>query len=228
VVISKSNNGWALEKIAEKLGEDYYYPYVIPNAEDVHVLSIQDTCYPEMTEFDYPCFYQFVSYHYNNHHFKVVDYSDHPISDSRPQLMEHIDFYQDKSGRIHILTRAWLTESYEATFDYIVIDETPSIQDTAYIDVAFNWLRLFEVGNDLYIIGNTYNKLAFIHPESGKVKYVSLDVDISGCYLYINAPRSGSHQDFLDVYLVAADPNEYTGKSYYLRFDHQAILEFLK
>lgn len=225
----KGTREWITKRLGEHLGEDNYYPYMLINGvDDIRALAIQDECRPE-TQFDYPCFYQYVSYFAFDEHEKIVDYSDHKLASTRPQLMDHLSFYLDESGDIHILTKARLDEEkpFKGTFDYI--SESTSM-DTSFIDPDFNWLRFFEYQNKLYLVGVTYDKLGIINLSNEKTYWLDIPKnDIFGSYIFTNDPKGGSDtSEYLDIYLVPADKNSYDHDALYLRLRLESIIQKLK
>jgi hypothetical protein len=174
VYIKNAKTGlWTEKRLGENLGHDNYYPYMIINGvEDIRALPVQDDYRPELTQFDYPCFYQYVRYFENNSHKKVVDYSNLEVAKERPQLMEQLDMHLDGNGDIHIITRAWLDDfpdRYKSTYDYLTgsLDNLKRV-DTEFLHKRFNWLRFFEYKGKMYMAGSTHEKLLLLILKTGK------------------------------------------------------------
>ncbi len=221
---------WQQLRLAEHLGEDNYYPYFIINAvDDIKALSVQDQCYPEMTQFDYPCFYQYVRYYSHGSYDKIVDYSDTDVASDRPQLMEHTGFHMATNGDTHMITRAWLgtgKDRYKGTFDYFIDNKSElTRQDTSYLSKNFNWLRFFEYNNQVYLLGITYDRVAIINPSDLSTTWLDVPKNmVAGSYIYTNNSRGGSDtEEYLDIYLVPGDKNNYDHNALYIKVDLKAF-----
>lgn len=228
---SSGTEEWEVRRLAETLGEDNYYPLMAINGvEDVRAFSVQDACYPEMTQFEYPCFYQYVRYYDAGEHKKTVDYSHLSIAEEKPQLIEQVGFMIDTSGDTHMISRARIDTgilSYKSTIDYYKgrINNLEKI-DTAYLGDMFNWLRIFEYKDTIYLVGATYDSAAIINTETEEIKWLDIPKDaIRGSYIYTNALRGGSDLDkYLDIYFVPADSNQYDHQSLYVRIELENIV----
>jgi hypothetical protein len=227
VYIKNAKTGlWTEKRLGENLGHDNYYPYMIINGvEDIRALPVQDDYRPELTQFDYPCFYQYVRYFENNSHKKVVDYSNLEVAKERPQLMEQLDMHLDGNGDIHIITRAWLDDfpdRYKSTYDYLTgsLDNLKRV-DTEFLHKRFNWLRFFEYKGKMYMAGSTHEKAAIIDIENRKTWWLDIKPeDIRGSYIFTNSKRSGSDTDkYLDIYFVPANKGSYNHDALYIRID---------
>ncbi len=225
-----SSMEWTSQRLAEHLGEDNYYPYMIINGmDDVRAFSVQDECYMEMTQFDYPCFYQYVRYYEDGRELKTVDYSDLEIAKERPQLMEQVGFHLDNEGDIHMMSRANIESGikrWNATFDYYSgsIDKLVK-EETDYISGFFNWLRFFEYDGKMYMVGAAYERAAIINVQTKETHWLDIDKDaIRGSYIYINSKRGGSDTDkYLDIYFVPANSDDYDHDGLYMRIDMEEI-----
>ncbi|MBI9010792.1 MAG: hypothetical protein JEZ08_01070 [Clostridiales bacterium] len=233
-VRAASDQTWRVHLLAENLEEDNYYTYPLINGlEDLRALNVQDACFPEMTQFDYPCFYQHVRYYENGLSPKIIDYSHLDIAKDRPQLIEHTGFHLASDGNIHIMTRAWIDgppNPYKGTFDYITGDiEHLEKINTDYLSSGFNWLRFFELNGDVFMVGTTFNKVGIIDPYNQVTYWLDIPKnDIKGSYLFTNAKRTGSDTNkYLDLYLVPGTQEFYNHSAKYIRIDLTELNRFL-
>lgn len=234
-VKSAFDQSWTVHRLAEDLEEDNYYTYPLINGlDDLRALNVQDACFPEMTEFDYPCFYQHVRYYENGLSPKIVDYSHLDIAENRPQLIEHTGFHLASDGNIHIMTRAWIDDppnSYKSTFDYFIGDvEQLDKQSTEYLSSGFNWLRFFELNGNVFMVGTTFDKVGIIDPINQATYWLDIPKsEIRAAYLFTNAKRTGSDTDeYLDLYLVPGSKQFYNHSAKYIRIDLEKLDGFLK
>lgn len=221
---------WTHLIAGENLGHDWFYPFVWVEKDSYHLLPVQDDYNGLGTaKIPYPNIYQKIMYmtYKNNVWSKeiIVNLSSDPLAKSRPRLLEQEELYVDKNGNIHILYKEFLDKDtqWKATHKHIIKSLTgTSEQNMIREKEDINWIRFFEVDDNLYYLYISYDS-AYIRKE-GKDELIKLSLpkDAHGAYPYIATKRGGTkdNEKYIDIILLAADQYDFkdgTNVNYYVR-----------
>ncbi len=230
VVWYKEKNGteWLQENAGTGLGSDYYYPYVQVTASGISILAVQD----DWAGPNLPAVYQKSHYFEKRNgywsHESIINLQSHTLAQSRSQLVDNSDVYEDASGNIILiyLTKLDPADQWLNTFIQTSRTGTSWNNETVTItDDKTNWIRMMEVDGQMYYFCSTWDKLYVKKGVAGK--YQRLDVPkVTGVYPYLAAPRSGTSlsSGYIDLLLLCGDNNAYpNAKNYYIRIDKSEL-----
>ena len=221
-----SQKQWQHLVAGQRLGHDFYYPFVFATNKSFHLLPVQDDYYaPDPSRYNV---YQKILYlEYANEKWNkklIVDLSNHRLAKERLRLLEQSDLWVDSNGDIHAIYKEftnpkkdWKTERLRHAI------YRSGKWSTSTIEANADWVRLVEYKKRLfYIFLGGHDRSLLIKPVSGDGELkIHLPDKLKGAYPYIATLKSGTIFDkYLDIILHASDPNSYgESSSYYVRVD---------
>lgn len=225
-----TDTAWTHLIAGEELGHEWYYPFVWMEKDSYHLLPVQDDYNGLGTaQIPYPNIYQKIMYMtYKNNVWRneiIVDLSSNPLAKSRPRLLEQEELYIDQKGTAHILYKEFLDKDtqWKATHKHVIKSSTSTSEQNIKMGKEdINWIRLFEVDDNLYYLYVLYNS-AYIRKE-GKDELIKISIpkDAHGTYPYIATKRGGTKdsEKYIDIILLVADQYDFkegTNVNYYIR-----------
>lgn len=219
-----TDKNWGHLIAGENLGHDWYYPFVLASGKEFYLLSVQDDFADDGDPKTYNNIYQQIIYFaYQDGSWKnqiIADLSSHPLSKSRPHLLEQEDLLKDKNGNIHIIYKEFLDnqQSWKATtHKHVVINKDSKKEEIIKTNDNVNWVRIFEVEEKLYYFTSSFD--SFYLGKVGGEKWTKLDIptDAKGIYPYVT---KNNKEGFIDILLLAADNRTYSEgiqKNYYVK-----------
>ena len=228
----KNSATWVMNYAAQNLNSDLYYPYLLVTDSGFGILAIQD----DYVGVNLPNIYQ-KSYYFekiNNSWTEetIVDLSSHSLAQSRPQLVENSDIFQDENKQIHLLyqTRLDPSDSFRDTFNHSVKNSSGWVNETVTSsDKSTNWMRLIEVDGEIYYLCSTWDKLYIKKGATGAFSRLKVP-SVSGMYVYVSSPRggTGSGAQYIDILLLCGNSSAYPGAgNYYVRIEKSELSKVL-
>jgi len=220
---------WQHLVAGQKLGHDFYYPFVVATKNEFYLLPVQDDFADDGNPATYDNMYQkinlfsFAGGQWSNT--PIADLSNHPLAKKRPRLLEQEDLFMDAQGTLHVIYKEFLDPqySYKVTAHRHVQINSKGKQETT-INLGrddINWIRLFEVQGELHYFANTFDSYYWAKVSKNELSKLDIPSDARGMYPYIAKVHSGLHEGKnIDVLLLAADSKMYEDgaqKNYYLR-----------
>ncbi len=213
---------WQHEIAGSNLGSDYYYPYVQGTNSGISILAVQNKWVGPNVPSTYQKSHYFEKRNGIWSHENIVDLQSHPLAPTRPQLLENVDIYQDSSGTIHLLYATRLTPENEWQNSFVQVTRAGSAWNQRPVpttDDKTNWMRMIEVGGQMYYFCAAWDKLYLKKGMEGAFKRIDIP-KMKGIYPYLAAPRGGTSisSEFIDILLLCGDNTSYpNAKNYYLR-----------
>ena len=209
----------------QNLGHDFYYPFVVAQHNEFHLLPVQDDYANDGNPATYDNIYQkinlfsFVNGQWDN--VPVADLSHHPMARKRPRLLEQEDLLIDSGGTVHLVYKEFLDPQYgyKATAHkhvQIAADGTQEENSLTGRD-DLNWVRLFTIKGDMYYFASSFEAYYWKKADAREWSTLDMPADAKGMYPYI---AKGNGATYLDVLLLAADSKTYedgSHKNYYVR-----------
>lgn len=220
----KTGVKWIMDYSSPNLGSDIYYPYVLVTDSGFGILAIQDNYVGQ----NLPNIYQ-KSFYFEKksgvwRNETIIDLQSHSLAQSRPQLVENSDIYQDANKRIHVLyqTRLNPSDQYLNTFTHSKQNasgwESSTVSTT---DSKTNWMRIIEINGENYYLCCSWDKLYIKKGINGEFTKLNIP-KISGLYIYVSAPRGGTRttENYVDILLLNGNGGDYpNAKNYYIRIE---------
>jgi len=224
IVCYKEKNGikWTQEFAGTALGSDFYYPYVAITDFGITILAVQD----DWTGPNQPTLYQKSRYFEKRNgtwmNMDVINLQNHALAQSRPELVDNSEIYIDANGLVNIiyLTKLNPSDKYQNSFIHGTRSGNAWTNQTlTTTDEKTNWVRMIEVGGQMYYICTTWDKVYIKKGVSGEYKRLNVP-KIEGIYPYLAAPRSGTKpsESYIDLLLLCGSSDSYpNAKNYYVR-----------
>jgi len=224
VVCYKEKNGikWIQEFAGIGLGSDFYYPYVAVTDFGISILAVQD----DWTGANQPTLYQKSRYFekrngsWINH--DVINLQNHPLAQTRPELVDNSDLYVDANGLVNIIYLSKIDPGDKYRNSFVQGTRNGNVWNNVDIpitDSKTNWIRMFEVAGQMYYICTTWDRVYIKKGLNGE--YKRLDIPkIKGIYPYLASPRGGtkSSENYIDLLLLCGGSDSYpNAKNYYVR-----------
>jgi hypothetical protein len=224
IVRYKEKNGikWWQESAGTALGSDYYYPYVVVTDFGIGILAVQD----DWVGPNLPNLYQKSRYFEKRSgswtSSDIINLQSHSLAQTRPQLVDNSDIYQDAGKLVSTiyLTKLNPSDKYQNSFIHGTRSGNAWTNQTlTTTDEKTNWVRMIEVGGQMYYICTTWDKVYIKKGVSGEYKRLNVP-KIEGIYPYLAAPRSGTKpsESYIDLLLLCGSSDSYpNAKNYYVR-----------
>ena len=224
IVRYKEKNGikWWQESAGTALGSDYYYPYVVVTDFGIGILAVQD----DWVGPNLPNLYQKSRYFEKRSgswtSSDIINLQTHSLAQTRPQLVDNSDIYQDAGKLINTIYLTKLNPSDKWLNSFIHATRSGNAwtnQTLTTTDEKTNWVRMIEVGGQMFYICTTWDKVYIKKGVSGEYKRLSVP-KIEGIYPYLAAPRSGTKasESYIDLLLLCGSSESYpNAKNYYVR-----------
>lgn len=233
---NKNDIKW-IHLYTDNLLHDYYYPFLLVSGDTFHLLTVQD----DFTGVGNPNIYQQILYlQFANNTWSqklMADYTTHPLASSRPRIVEQDDLFEDSNGTIHAIYKENTHPDNRFLTDHIhwwkEKGATEWKQEKLTLPNSINWVRLFEVNNQVYFLANSWDTV-YIGRLDSPEKLIKIPItDAIGMYPYVATARGAadSNSPYIDILLLAADSETFTKgvqKNYYLRLSKENLAKVFK
>ena len=230
----KEKNGikWFMDFAGQYLNSDFYYPYVLVSESGVSILAIQD----DWVGTNQPNLYQ-ESYYFEKKNGvwtqeSIINLQSHSLAQSRPQLVENSDLYQDENNQIHLVYQTRLNPSDEWQNTFFHATKTPTSWNTDEIfisDKNSNWMRMIEIEGEIYYLCSSWDKLYVKKGIEGEFSKLNVP-KVKGMYIYLDSPRGGTNTNatYIDILMLNGSSNDYpNAKNYYVRIEKSEFAKLM-
>jgi len=226
----KTGVKWFMDYSSPNLGSDMFYPYVIVTDSGFGILAIQDDFVGQNLPNIYQKTYYFEKKNGVWKNETILDLQSNSLAQSRPQLLENSDIFQDASGKMNILYQTKLDPKSKYLNTFIHSRQNGSTWDSQTLSITddeTNWIRIIEVNSEIYYLCCSSDKLYIKKGVNGVFTKLSVP-KVDGMYIYVTSPRGGtsSAENYVDILLLNGNSSNYpNAKNYYVRI---AKSEFAK
>ena len=229
--MKKKKGAWTRSVAGTNLGHAFYYAFVLVDGETFSLLPIQD----DQVATGEPNIYQVLPFfHFDGKFWKhetLADLRHTPLASSRRGLLEQSELFQDSAGSIHAIYKEKLdpAAAWRVTAFKHLTRSTDGQWHTASVDCGgldLNWLKLVEINGQIYYLGVSYDAL-YIFKDGAQPRKVRVPGMITGAYLYLASPRTGTRdvESCVDIVLWSGRSADYpNGPGLYVRLPKSVFM----